>query len=260
MTRVRWVIGNWKQNLLRGPAESLAKQVVTTIPNHLLEADHRLRIGIAPTFLALDAVAPWTRPSGPLWLCAQDIAAQDQGAFTGEVGPQMLLEAGVKCAIVGHSERRGYFHEPDILIAAKLKSALRAGMTCVLCVGEPLEIRDQGRHESFVISQLSTAFHQLVNELCCERLVIAYEPVWAIGTGKTATPHQASAMHRTIRAWLLERFGTSGGDRSILYGGSVKPQNAAELMAAGDIDGFLVGGASLDASQFLDIVHAAANG
>ncbi len=260
MTRVRWVIGNWKQNLLRGPAEALAKRMVAEIPNQLLEADHRLRIGIAPTFLALDAVSPWTRPSGPLWLCAQDIAAQDQGAFTGEIGPEMLAEAGVKCAIIGHSERRNHYREPDILVGAKLHHALKAGFTCVLCVGEPLDVRNQNRHESYVISQLSNAFHQLENELCSERLIIAYEPVWAIGTGKTATPSQASAMHRTIRAWLLERFGPAGGDRSILYGGSVKPANAATLMAAGDIDGFLVGGASLDASKFLDIVHAAANG
>lgn len=259
MTRVRWVIGNWKQNLLRKPAEALARQIVSDLPNQLLEDDKRLRIGISPGFLSLDSVSPWVRPSGPLWLCAQDIAAQDQGAYTGEVGPEMLQEAGVKCAIVGHSERRNHFREADTLVASKLQAALKAGLTCVLCVGEPLQARTANKHETYVISQLSTAFHHLVDELCTDRLVIAYEPVWAIGTGKTATPAQAGAMHRTIRAWMLERFGTAGTDRSIMYGGSVKPANAAELMAASDIDGFLVGGASLDASKFLDIVHAAAN-
>jgi triosephosphate isomerase len=215
-----------------------------------------------------------------VWLLAQDVAAQDSGAFTGEVGPAMLREAGVEAAIVGHSERRAMFGDDDALVAAKLSHALQAGLTVVLCddalvaaklshalqagltvvlcVGEALEAREAGKHETTVISQLSAAFAQVDSSAIGERLVIAYEPVWAIGTGRTATPAQASEMHRTIRAWLRDRFGDVGADRSILYGGSVKPGNAADLMAAGDIDGFLVGGASLDPASFLAIVRAAA--
>jgi triosephosphate isomerase len=258
VSRIRWTIGNWKQNLFRGTAELLATGVVDGLPPELLEGPVRTKVGIAPTFLALDALRPWVRPAGPLYLFAQDCAAQEEGAFTGEVGPAQLEDAGAHGAIIGHSERRAHFCDTDELVSRKVAAALQAGLRVVLCVGEALEIREKGEHENYVISQLSASLAQVTPELMTERLVIAYEPVWAIGTGKTATPRDAGSMHRRIRGWLNDSYGAAGADRSILYGGSVKPGNAAALMAAGDVDGFLVGGASLEAESFLQIVRLAA--
>ena len=258
MTRVRWTIGNWKQNLFRGTAELLATEIVDGLPPEVLEGPVRLRIGVAPPFVALDALAPWSRPAGPLYLFGQNVAAQEDGAFTGEIGPGQLEDVGAHGAIIGHSERRVHFHEDDELIARKVRCALEAGLRVVLCVGEGLDVRERGEHESHVISQLSAALSQVNTEIIQERLIVAYEPVWAIGTGKTATPRDAAAMHRQIRDWLTSHHGGVGADRSILYGGSVKPGNAAALMAAGDVDGFLVGGASLEAEAFLQIVRLVA--
>jgi triosephosphate isomerase (TIM) len=250
MSRTTWIIGNWKQNLLPEPAAATAREVANGVTAEV-------RVGIAPPYLSIAAARAFTQPHQPLWLFAQDVAAQESGAFTGEVGPAMLRAAGVEGAIVGHSERRALYAEDDSLIAAKVICALDAGLTVVLCVGESLEVRERGDHESTVISQLSGVLVNVDLEAVGERLVIAYEPVWAIGTGRTATPAQAAEMHAALRGFLRERAGDAGGDRSILYGGSVKPDNAAELMAAGDVDGFLVGGASLDPQAFLAIVAAA---
>ena len=250
MPRSRWTIGNWKQNLLRGAAEELATAVVGDLPEPVAEGGKQVRVGIAPSFVALDVMRPWVRPQGPLFLFAQD-----EGAFTGEVGPAMLDDAGVHGTLVGHSERRIHFGETDESVARKVQLALEAELRVVLCVGEGLEVREAGEHENHVISQLSAALSKLPPELVGERLILAYEPVWAIGTGKTATPRDAAGMHRRLRAWMEQQFGPAGADRSILYGGSVKPNNAAALMAAGDVDGFLVGGASLEAEAFLQIVR-----
>jgi len=253
--RSRWTIGNWKQNLLRDAAEELATAVVGDLPEPVAEGGKQVRVGIAPSYVALDVVRPWVRPQGPLFLFAQDVAAQDEGAFTGEVGPAMLHDVGVHGTLVGHSERRIHFGETDQGVARKVQVALEAELRVVLCVGEGLEIRESGEHETYVVSQLSAALSNLPPELVGERLILAYEPVWAIGTGKTATPRDAAGMHRRLRAWMEQQFGAAGADRSILYGGSVKPNNAAALMAAGDVDGFLVGGASLEAEAFLQIVR-----
>ncbi len=255
MARTRWTIGNWKQNLLRSAAEDLATAIVDDLPEPVAEGGKLTRVGIAPTYLALETARPWVRPQGPLFLFAQDVAAQNEGAFTGEVGPEMLVDIGCHGALIGHSERRIHFGETDANIARKVQLALESELRVVLCVGEGLEIRQAGNHEAHVISQLEAALAQLPAELVNEHLIIAYEPVWAIGTGKTASPRDAAAMHQQIRVWLTGQFGTAGSDRSILYGGSVKPNNAAALMATGEIDGFLVGGASLDAEAFLQIVH-----
>ncbi len=258
MARTIWILGNWKQNLLREPAARLAASVQVGLGTAIGGAAG-IGVGIAPTYLALDRVAVHTGDgvSAPR-LLAQDIGAQDSGAFTGEVGPAMLREAGVRAAIIGHSERRAMFGDTDELVGRKLAAALAGGLDVVLCVGERLEQRDAGEHEQVVISQLERAFAGLSREFADdpERVTIAYEPVWAIGTGRTASPEQASAMHDCIRRWL-DRAELHGDDRSVLYGGSVKPDNAAELLATGQIDGFLVGGASLDARAFLDIVTSA---
>ncbi|MBX7083211.1 MAG: triose-phosphate isomerase [Nannocystaceae bacterium] len=255
-SRTRWVLGNWKQNHLPEAAGNCARIVADGLAG--AGAGAELRIGIAPPYLSIAAARPACRPASELWLFAQDVAAQDEGAFTGEVGPQMLAAAGCAGSIIGHSERRALFGDTDALVAAKLRATLDAGLHAVLCVGERLEARDAGEHESVVISQLSSAFAQIPPELVGPRLLLAYEPVWAIGTGRTATPEQAAAMHRCIRAWLGERYGDAGRDRSLLYGGSVKPDNAGALVAAGDVDGFLVGGASLQAPSLLAIAKATA--
>lgn len=258
MSRVIWVLGNWKQNHARAAAAACARAVADGIPAATAAATGEVRVGIAPPYLSIDAARPFTRPYSPVWLLAQDVAAQDEGAFTGEVGPAMLREAGVQGAIVGHSERRSLFGDTDALVGAKLKASLAGGLTTVLCIGEHLDAREAGSHESTVISQLSAAFAEVASSLVGPSLVLAYEPVWAIGTGRVATPEQAAQMHRTIRAFMTERFGEAGADRSILYGGSVKPDNAAALVATRDVDGFLVGGASLDPTAFAAIVRAAA--
>ncbi|RMG95123.1 MAG: triose-phosphate isomerase [Deltaproteobacteria bacterium] len=253
MGRTRWVVGNWKQWGLRPAAHALASKVAAG-----LEAPPAgLRVGVAPPYLALDTVHA-ALAGAKVVRFAQDAAAQEEGAFTGEVGPAMLAEAGVEGVIVGHSERRHLLGESDALVAAKLGCALRAGMWAILCVGEPLKVRTAGRHEAYVLAQLEAALaHVAPSET--GRLVVAYEPVWAIGTGRTARPEDAAAMHAAIRARLVDLLGGEGGDRSILYGGSVKPDNAGILAAAPDVDGFLVGGASKDADAFLSIVRTVAH-
>ena len=261
MPRITWVLGNWKQNHRPAAAKTCAQGVADGVASALTDphpSAGEVRVGIAPPYLSLAAALPFTRNDETVFLLAQDVGAQDSGAFTGEVGPAMLVEAEIEGAIVGHSERRAYYGEDDALVAAKLQASLGAGLVTVLCVGERLEARDAEEHESTVISMLSAAFSNVEPERVNDRLVIAYEPVWAIGTGRTASPEQAAQMHATIRRFMGERFGSAGSDRSILYGGSVKPGNAADLIAAGDVDGFLVGGASLDPESFLAIVRAAA--
>jgi len=256
--RTTWIIGNWKQHHLPAAAAAAASELAAGLGAAVTGAQGELRVGIAPPYLSIAAARPSCRPVRPLWLFAQDIAAQNTGAFTGEVGPAMIAEAGCDGSIIGHSERRALFGDHDELVRTKLHCALEAGLHAVLCIGERLESRQAGTHESVVISQLSSAFSNLPHELVGPRLVLAYEPVWAIGTGLTATPEQAAAMHRCIRGWLREHLGAPGADRSILYGGSVKPDNAGALVAAGDIDGFLVGGASLEAPSLLAIIRATA--
>ena len=252
--RTRWILGNWKQNQSRAEAADFGRAFGAAVSE--LSLPGALEIGLAPSFLALDAVRE-ALGDADLRLLSQDCAAQESGAFTGEVGPAMLREAGVEVTLVGHSERRALYGEGDALLAAKVRCALDGGLTVVLCVGETLEERDAGQQESVVFSQLSGALSQVKAEEMDARIVVAYEPVWAIGTGRTATPEQADAMHGAIRAHLAEHYGDAGSGRSILYGGSVKPGNASALIACSDIDGFLVGGASLDPDAFLAIVRAA---
>lgn len=194
------------------------------------------------------------RANSPLELGAQDVSPHEKGAFTGEVSASMLREFGVRYAIVGHSERRQYHGETDALVADKARAALAAGITPIVCVGETLAERDAGRTEEVVKRQLAAVIH--VNGHCISEIVVAYEPVWAIGTGKTALPEQAQHVHAVLRAQL--RAATAHPDRvSILYGGSMNAANAASLLSQPDIDGGLVGGAALKAEDFLQIVAAA---
>ena len=221
----------------------------------LVGNSNHCEVVIAPVFTALKTVADRLEGSN-IQIAAQDCAIQnDFGAHTGEVAPVMLKDAGCSHVIIGHSERRQYYGETDESVNWKTMAALAAGLTAIVCVGEKLEERDAGDAETVVKSQLEGGLSGLTaNDL--ERIIIAYEPVWAIGTGKTATPEQAQEMHGFIRNCLNESHGKDAADQvRILYGGSVKPENISTLMSQPDVDGALVGGASLEAESFAKIVN-----
>jgi len=252
--RTPFVVGNWK--LHKTIAEALA--LVTELKNQLgAIAGKRVEVGVAPTFTSLASVAKRLEDSA-IATCAQDCFWETKGAFTGEVSGPMLADAGARWAIVGHSERRSLFCDTSEGVGRKARAALAAGLGAIVCVGEQLAERDGGRTLAVVDAQLAGALEGIDKAVAGERLVIAYEPVWAIGTGRTATPAQAQEVHAHIRTRLGERFGADvAAQVRIQYGGSVKPANAEALMAEPDIDGALVGGASLEAADFVAIVKAA---
>jgi triosephosphate isomerase (TIM) len=244
------IAGNWKMYKLVGDAVQTALSLKPLVAN----ANH-CEVVIAPTYTSLKSVADRLEGSN-IRVAAQDIAAETkQTAHTGDVSGDMVKDAGCSHVIIGHSERRQYDRETDELVSRKIRAALHFALTPVVCVGETLDERDAGRAEEVVGGQLRDGLSGLSGE-DVSRLVIAYEPVWAIGTGRTATPEQAQQMHAFIRRWLKQTFGGEVADGlRILYGGSVKPENIAELMREPDIDGALVGGASLDAESFARIVN-----
>jgi len=214
-----------------------------------------LDVLVAPTFCALEAVARELDGS-PVLLGAQNIFWEDQGAYTGEISGPMLKAAGASHVIVGHSERRQYFGETEKTVNLRLQAALRAGLTPILCVGETQAEREADATQGVLESQLAGALAGFTPEQA-ERLIIAYEPVWAIGTGLTASQEQAAQAHALIRSWLAGRFNKALAEETIiLYGGSVKPANAAGLLGQEEVDGALVGGASLTAEDFLGIIQA----
>jgi triosephosphate isomerase len=244
------IAGNWKMYKLLGEAVDTALELKPLVGN----ANH-CEVVIAPVFTALKTVADRIEGSN-IKIAAQDCAIQnDFGAHTGEVAPVMIKDIGCSHVIIGHSERRQFYGETDESVNWKTMAALAAGLVAIVCVGERLEEREAGNAESVVKTQLEGGLKGLtVSDL--ERIIIAYEPVWAIGTGKTATPAQAQEMHGFIRNAIGETHGTeAANDLRILYGGSVKPENIVELMAQEDVDGALVGGASLDAASFAKIVN-----
>jgi triosephosphate isomerase len=252
--RTPFVVGNWK--LHKTIAESLA--LVTELKNQLA-AVKGVAIGVAPVFTALHAVAKRLEGS-PIATCAQDCHWETKGAWTGEVSAPLLGDAGASWVIVGHSERRQFFGDTSDGVGKKARAVLAAGLGAIVCVGEALAERDAGRTLAVVDEQLDGALAGL-DASDSARLVIAYEPVWAIGTGRTATPAQAQEVHAHIRKRLAERLGAGAADAiRIQYGGSVKPSNAEALLAEPDIDGALVGGASLEAADFVAIVKAARPG
>ena len=248
--RRKLVMGNWKMHGSRASVDQLLHDL---IPG--LDGGQAIEVAVFPTFVHL-AQAIGASTGAALTVGAQDCSHMDSGAYTGEVAPVMLRDIGCDWTLIGHSERRQYHTESDDLLHAKLAAAVGAGLAAVLCVGETLEQRENGEAEQVVARQLRGA---MVNQLSLAGLVVAYEPVWAIGTGVTATQEQAQAMHAFIRACLAEIDGVDATETRVLYGGSVKPENAAELFAQQDIDGALVGGASLNAEDFLAIVAAARN-
>jgi triosephosphate isomerase (TIM) len=246
------VAGNWKMHGSRSSIGELLDGIAAGVGD-ISGVD----IAVCPPFAYLDAVQSRLKETAVAW-GAQDVCEHaGPGAYTGEVSAAMLLDFGCRCVIVGHSERRNIYGESDVLVADKCATALDAGLTPILCVGELLEERERGETEAVVGRQLEAVFDRLGDPKRLQGAVIAYEPVWAIGTGKTATPAQAQEMHDFIRRRIAAEDSATAAGLVILYGGSVKAANAAELFAMADIDGGLIGGASLQAQEFLSICRAA---
>ncbi|KTG16249.1 MULTISPECIES: triose-phosphate isomerase [unclassified Guyparkeria] len=245
------VVGNWKLNGSSADNESLVLGVLDGM-RELAGID----VGVCPPFVYLPQVAKLAEATD-LGLGAQNCSEHDSGAFTGEVAPGMLHDVGARYVIVGHSERRAMYGETDAIVSDKVKAALAAGLTPILCVGETLEERESDETEAVVRQQLAAVVAGNGIE-AFKNIVIAYEPVWAIGTGRTASPEQAQEVHAFIRAQLADHDANVAQSVRIQYGGSMKPGNAAELLAQPDIDGGLIGGASLKAEDFLGICRAAA--
>lgn len=245
------VAGNWKMHGSRAANETLLAEIVER-----LNPEWQTDVVVCPPFVYLaDSVR--ALDGGEVAVGAQDVCAEPVGAFTGEVAAAMLKDVGCRYVIVGHSERRRLYHEDDVLVARKFAAAQKAGLTPVLCVGETLEEREAQRTEAVVARQLE-AVAAMNGVASFAEAIIAYEPVWAIGTGRTASPQQAEAVHAYLRSRIAAQDAKLGSSVRILYGGSVKASNAAELFAMPDVDGGLVGGASLSADEFLQICAAAA--
>ncbi len=244
--RTHYIAGNWKMNTSRAEAVKLAQDLVKELKGK------SNKYMIAPPFVYLDAVAQIVKGSNII-LGAQDIAATDNGAHTGEVSAAMLKDVGVETVIIGHSERRHEIGESDMLINAKVLKALGSGLDVVLCIGELLDEREAGKAEQICAFQLDAGLSG-VTAGQMPHVTIAYEPVWAIGTGKTATPQDAEEIHAFVRRHIAKLYGPQVADGVIIqYGGSMKAANAAELLAEDDIDGGLIGGASLKAETFVPI-------
>jgi triosephosphate isomerase len=243
------VAGNWKMNKTLQEGLELAKTI-----NQQVEKNDVIVI-LCPPFIHLSDIAG-TITKDSLFVSGQNCASEASGAYTGEVSAAMIRSTGAKYVIIGHSERRTYFNESDAVLNKKVKLALANDLTPIFCCGEVLAERQAGKHIQIVKSQVEKALFDLAPE-DFSRIVIAYEPVWAIGTGVTATAEQAQEMHKVIRDHISEKYGNIVADNtSILYGGSCKPSNAKELFSNPDVDGGLIGGASLSASDFMGIVNA----
>jgi triosephosphate isomerase len=253
--RTPLIAGNWKMHHGGASGVELAAEVAGVAANLA-----RVEVVVAPPFTALAAVAHTveeaTRGRPPIGVAAQNLYPEPKGAFTGEISPGMLVEAGCRWVIVGHSERRQLFGETDELVARKAKAAIESGLHPIVCVGETLDERAAGKTLDVVLRQLRAVLPVLV--AAKGGAVVAYEPVWAIGTGKNATPADAQEVHRAIRDELRRADALVADRTRILYGGSVKADNAADLLGQADVDGALVGGASLDVGAFGSILRAAA--
>ncbi len=244
------VIGNWKMKLGLAQSLNLARDLKRRVAS--LHSETELMVCPSTPFLlpVMEALQ-----GSPIGVGAQDLVSQEPGAFTGGVSAEQLREVGVSCCIIGHSERRQFFGDTDEVVAAKLRAALRVDLLPVVCFGESEETRLQGKTETFIAGQIHAALDGL-DPVQVKQLVLAYEPIWAIGTGKSAMPDDAEAVHGLMRSILQESFSTeTAASVRILYGGSVTPANIASYMEREDIDGALVGGASLEAESFLQIVQ-----
>ncbi len=247
------VAGNWKMNKTFNEADELVSDIIEKLES--IELDRNTQIILCPPFPYLEMVSDYSDDSYFL-VGAQNVSDQESGAYTGEVSAAMLESMELDFCIVGHSERRAYYHETNELVAAKVNQLLKHHLKPIVCVGEVLEEREAGKQFEVVEKQVREGlFHLSATDFA--DIIIAYEPVWAIGTGKTATPEQAQEMHAHIRQLIEKQYGKAVADEtSILYGGSCKPSNAKELFANPDVDGGLIGGASLKADDFIGIATA----
>lgn len=248
--RKKIVAGNWKMNKNAEQTEDLLNELIAKI-----KTDSEAQVIVAPTFINLASAVDHLEFTS-INVAAQNMHQAESGAYTGEISADMLKSVGVNTVILGHSERRSIFHETDAIIANKVDTALLHDMTVIFCFGEELKDRHSNNHFNIVENQLRDGlFH--IKSKDWEKIVLAYEPVWAIGTGETASPEQAQEMHEFIRETVRKSFGSDvAEDVSILYGGSVKPDNAKEIFSKPDVDGGLIGGAALKADDFLAIVNA----
>lgn len=247
--RPKIVAGNWKMNTTVQEGIALAEAIVSA------KAQPTIQVLMAPPMTHLQAIGAILQEHPNYALAAQNVHPTLAGAFTGEVSVPMLKDLGVSHVIIGHSERRGLFLEKAEFIARKITAVLEAGLTPILCLGEPLSAREAQEQEAYVAAQLEAELHA-IEAAQLSRMIVAYEPIWAIGTGKTASAEQAQTMHASIRKYLAEHFDALTANAvPILYGGSCKPNNAASLFAAADVDGGLIGGASLKAADFVEIIR-----
>lgn len=244
------VAGNWKMNLLSKEAKELVKEIVAQeIPKEVISI-------ICPPFIHLKTINKLIKNIDGIHLGAQDCATADSGAYTGQISAVMLKSVGADYVILGHSERRNYQGETDELIREKIHAALSNGLDVIYCCGETQEIRNAGNYLQYVIDQIKTAIFDMDANLM-SRITIAYEPIWAIGTGNVASPDQAQEMHAAIRQAVANHYGEEIADNiSILYGGSCKPSNAKEIFSKPDVDGGLIGGAALKAEDFVSLHHS----
>ncbi|GIW47846.1 MAG: triosephosphate isomerase [Deltaproteobacteria bacterium] len=248
--RKRLIVGNWKMNMLRKEAYELARGIA-----ELVGDVSYVDIAVAPPYTSLDVVYGVISNTN-IGLCAQNVFWEEAGAFTGEISPYMLIDAGCKWVIVGHSERRTVLGETDEMVKRKVAASIKAGLIPILCVGETLEQRESGKTMEVIRGQLERGLDG-IELFSSDSIVIAYEPVWAIGTGRSATPYEAEEVHLFIRNVLDRVFEGIGGKIRVLYGGSVTPENIEDILSPPNIDGVLVGGASLKAESFARIVRLA---
>ncbi len=248
--RQKIVAGNWKMNKTLEEASILTSELMGMVAD---EVKGNVKVVLCTPFPYLYPIKQQLGSNTRISVGAQNCSEHDSGAYTGETSVGMLKSMGIPYVIIGHSERRQYFGEDGKLLATKVDKALAQGLTPIFCCGEPLEIREKGTHEQLVKQQVEESLFHLSAE-ALQKVVIAYEPVWAIGTGKTATSQQAQDMHSVIRKHLASKYGAIAETISILYGGSVKADNAKELFSCADVDGGLVGGASLKSREFVEII------
>jgi triosephosphate isomerase len=251
--RQKIVAGNWKMNKTLTEAQSLTSEISNMVDD---EAPADVKVVISPPYPFIYAIQNLIPEIGHISLGGQNCHEEDSGAFTGEISASMLKSLGVQYVILGHSERREQFEESDELLAKKVDIALKNDLKVIFCCGEPLNIRESEKQNTYVTNQITNSLFHLSEE-AYKNIIIAYEPIWAIGTGKTASSAQAQEMHKIIREHIESKFGkTAAEETSILYGGSCKPDNAKELFSQPDVDGGLIGGASLKSRDFVDIIKS----
>ncbi len=253
--RKKIVAGNWKMNKNWQDAIALASEVVNIFQDEIPESS-QVKVVLNTPFLYLSSIKKLLPENRNIFVGAQNCHQKASGAFTGEISAEMLASIGVQYAIVGHSERREYFQENSQMLAQKVDILLANNITPIFCCGEALQIREEGSHLVYVAQQLTEGVFHLP-ETDFQKIVIAYEPIWAIGTGKTASSAQAQEMHAYLRGHIAKKYGeTIAQNTSILYGGSCNPQNAKELFSQNDVDGGLIGGASLKSRDFIEIIKS----